>query len=87
MSVWRELGRFLERGTPLLEEGLKSLKATNELLVALRPTVEAMPELVAETHRLVVDVRALVKELGPLLVEISGHTLKGLRELRDPHAP
>jgi hypothetical protein len=68
MAVWKELGRFLERGTPLLEEGLKSLKATNELLVALRPTVDAIPALIAETQQLVVDVRALVKELGPLLV-------------------
>jgi hypothetical protein len=78
MSVWKELGRFLESGTPLLEEGLKSLKATNELLEGLRPTVEATPELVRETHRLVVDARGLLKELAPVLIEISRRTVAQL---------
>lgn len=83
MSVWKELGRFLERSTPLLEEGLKSLKATNDLIVALRPTVEATPELVRETHRLVVDARALLKDLGPVLLELTQCTLAQLRAARD----
>ena len=60
MSVWKELGRFLERGTPLLEEGLKSLQATNALLAALRPAADAAPELIRETHKLVVDTRGLL---------------------------
>lgn len=69
MSVWRELGRFLERSTPLLEEAVRSLQETRELLAGLKPTVEALPALVRETHGLVVDVRALVRELSPLLLD------------------
>ncbi len=71
MAVWKELGRFLERSTPLLEEALRSLQETRVLVSALRPTVDAMPELVRETHGLVVDVRALVRELSPLLVDLT----------------
>ena len=83
MSVWKELGRFLEHSTPLLDEGLKSLKATNELLAALRPTVDATPELVRETHRLVVDARALLKDLAPVLLELTQRTLAQVRAVND----
>ncbi len=72
MSVWRELGRFLERATPLLEEAVRSLQETRELLSGLKPTVDALPVLVRETHGLVVDVRALVRELSPLLIDTVG---------------
>ncbi len=80
MSVWKELGRFLERSTPLLEEALKSLQDTRTLLASLKPTIEALPELVRETHGLVTDARALLRELSPNLVEISRRTLGELRD-------
>jgi hypothetical protein len=67
MSTWKELGRFLERGTPLLEAGLESLKDTRALLAALRPTVDALPGLVRETHGLVTDARALLREISASL--------------------
>lgn len=71
MAVWKELGRFLERSTPLLEEALRSLQETRVLLAGLRPTIDALPELVRETHGLVVDVRALVRELSPVLLDLT----------------
>ena len=78
--MWKELGRFLERSTPLLEEALKSLQDTRTLLASLKPTIEALPELVRETHGLVTDARALLRELSPNLVEISRRTLGELRD-------
>ena len=71
MAVWKELGRFLERSSPLLEEALRSLQETRVLLTSLKPTVDALPALVRETHGLVVDVRALVRELSPRLIELT----------------
>jgi hypothetical protein len=71
MAVWKELGRFLERSNPLLEEGLHSLKETRALVAKLQPTVDALPELVRETHGLVVDARSLLRELSPLLVDLA----------------
>ena len=80
MSVWKELGRFLEHSTPLLQEGLASLKDTRGLLASLKPTVDALPELVRETQGLVVDARSLLREVSPLLVELTRHTVAELRE-------
>ncbi|HEX5059701.1 MAG TPA: hypothetical protein VFV99_10095 [Kofleriaceae bacterium] len=80
MSVWKELGRFLERGTPLLEEAVKSLQDTRALLALLRPTVEALPDLVSDTRGLVGDARALLRELSPLLVDLTRRTLAELRD-------
>lgn len=80
MSVWKELGRFLERSTPLLEEALKSLQDTRTILASLRPTLDALPELVRETHGLVTDARALLRELSPILVDLTRRTLAELRD-------
>lgn len=74
MAVWKELGRFLERSSPLLEEALRSLQETRKLMAGLQPTIDALPGLVRETHGLVVDARALLKELAPLLIDLTRRT-------------
>jgi hypothetical protein len=76
MSVWKQLGQFLEHSTPLLQEGLASLKDTRALLASLKPTVDALPELVRETQGLVVDARSLLRELSPMLVKLTRNTLE-----------
>jgi len=71
MAVWRELGRFLEHATPLLDESLASLKDTRATLASLRPTLDLLPDLVRETHGLVADARVLLRELSPLLIDMA----------------
>jgi len=76
MSLWKDLSRFLEHSTPLLQEGLESLKDTRALIASLKPTVDALPELVSETKGLVVDARSLLRELSPMLVRMTRNTLE-----------
>ena len=82
MAVWKELGRFLERSAPLLDEARASLQESRDALVALKPSIEALPELVRETHLLVVEVRKTATALGPLLVELAKKQLESDRHAR-----
>ena len=52
MVLFEQLGRFLEQGAVTLDEVRALLKDARETLALLRPTVEALPGLVRETHEL-----------------------------------
>jgi hypothetical protein len=57
MALFEQVGRFLEQGVVTLDDVRASLKEARDTLVALRPTVEALPALVRDTHALVIELK------------------------------
>jgi hypothetical protein len=66
MSIFEQLGRFLEHGSEVLREVSLLVKDSREALAVARPALESMPALVEETRGLVAETREAVRVLSPL---------------------
>jgi hypothetical protein len=57
--MFEQLNRFLSRGTETLDDVRALVKEAHETLLALRPTVAALPALVSDARALIADARRL----------------------------
>jgi hypothetical protein len=90
MAMFEQMSRFFERATHTLEDVAGALHEARAMLVALRPSVEALPQLICETQGLVSEARRALAEGRPIVLEVARHTREWLAEERsrpDRHPP